>query len=240
MPTSPDSRVDAAGGNGPSDGPEAPPRLLGETQPWPVALLFSAGGFACAMATMQMIDSAAARRLSSTPAAASGEPLPTPPDSRPVVATQGSGVAPPSPPPEPEPPPARPPAVRPAATCAPAAHFRYASEAINPRESRAEGLRPLLAAMNRQPDTRAVIDAHANASGTHAFNLQLSHQRGERIAGWLRRAGIAASRISVRAFGEYQPTIDHDPLAAEQRRVVVHLERRGQCVALSSASEHQP
>ncbi|TPV93005.1 MAG: hypothetical protein B7733_22855 [Myxococcales bacterium FL481] len=211
-------------------------RLFGETQPWPIGVLLSLLGLACAAAAVHRIDrveTAYAVARAGVDAGSSepgvrqwGPAAATPGASPPVIAAQGPSVG------------ADSPLAAPSAStqqqalspCEPAASLTYAKGSLHPQQPLRASLDSTAALARAQVETRVLIDAHSDASGTPAFNLQLSHDRGERIAGWLRRAGVAADRITVRAFGEYQPSTHHDPDAPEQRRVQVRIEQHGRCL----------
>ena len=50
-----------------------------------------------------------------------------------------------------------------------------------------------------------VIDGYSDDSGTEAVNVQLSHQRADRVAEYLMARGVPRDRIVVRAFGSANP-----------------------------------
>ena len=79
----------------------------------------------------------------------------------------------------------------------------------------------LAAGIRQLPSTAAVvIEGHADARGTDAYNEQLSQKRAASVKRYLIAAtGIAPDRLRVVGLGKSDPLPGRDPLAPENRRV---------------------
>jgi outer membrane protein OmpA-like peptidoglycan-associated protein len=71
------------------------------------------------------------------------------------------------------------------------------------------------------------IHGHTDGKGSEQFNIQLSKQRADAVAGWLKQKGIPASRLKVIAHGSNQPVAPNqnpdgsdDPAGREKNRRV--------------------
>ena len=86
------------------------------------------------------------------------------------------------------------------------------------------------------PDTRLIVEGHADGNGDDAHNRALSTRRAEAVRGFLIAHGVAAERIEIRAHGEAAPLVEEtdDRALSLNRRVVVHFER-----TLSQAAPHE-
>lgn len=62
-------------------------------------------------------------------------------------------------------------------------------------------------ASKRVAETRIELAGHADQSGTVGYNLTLSRKRADAVAGELVRLGVAATSISVTAFGDTKPLV---------------------------------
>lgn len=71
------------------------------------------------------------------------------------------------------------------------------------------------------------IDGHTDGRGLRTDNLALAKLRAERVAAYLKRAGIPENQIVVRWHGERYPVASNDtPVGRQQnRRVTIRLER---------------
>lgn len=190
--------------------------LAGEAAPlWLAVLLGLAGSASAAGAARIGLDIAGAPE---EPA-----PLPTPlapPPPAQVPAPAAAVAPPPSPPPPPQP---SSPAPCPTVVLG---FDRDSSETARPV---VEEVRALAAWLRQHEDVTVVLDGHADAVGRWERNLALSHERAQRIAGVLRKAGIPARRITARGFGAYQPLEEGPADGPAQRRVEVHLRGATAC-----------
>ena len=142
--------------------------------------------------------------------------------------TQAAAPAPAAaPPPQPAAPP-RPVAASPAPAQPPREMFRLDGVLFDFDRAtlRPEGRALLDSAMsllNAEAGIRVEIQGHTDPIGTDAYNEGLSLRRANAVRDHLISLGIAASRMTTRAFGESQPVADNDTAAGRQqnRRVVV-------------------
>ena len=77
--------------------------------------------------------------------------------------------------------------------------------------------------LNQSPDSYIVLAGHTDNRGTAEYNLALSHQRVETVAGYLAKEfQIDSSRISMFWYGEAAPVASNDTVEGRQqnRRVV--------------------
>ncbi|MGJ4905869.1 OmpA family protein [Bradyrhizobium sp. HKCCYLS2058] len=138
---------------------------------------------------------------------------PTPP--APVV------IAPPAPPvvpaaiPEPQSP------AKPSAECfAPlAVGFERGSARPNPADMK-RSLAILQRTLARHGDATIIIEGHTDASGTEDLNVLLSYSRAKEIAAQLKREGLPAQRMSVRAAGAGEARGDALAVAGDRKAVL--------------------
>lgn len=69
------------------------------------------------------------------------------------------------------------------------------------------------------------VYGHTDAVGSDAYNMTLSKNRAESVAGYLSTHGVARARIGTQGFGETQPVASNDTDAgrAQNRRVEIKL-----------------
>ncbi|MCP9750428.1 OmpA family protein [Ferruginibacter sp. HRS2-29] len=73
----------------------------------------------------------------------------------------------------------------------------------------------LVKIFNEYPETNILVEGHTDDVGADAYNMTLSEKRAEAVGNYLKAAGIAASRLSIKWYGEAQPKVDN--LTAENR-----------------------
>ncbi len=75
------------------------------------------------------------------------------------------------------------------------------------------------------PDLPINIEAHSDDHGSAAFNAGIAERRGRVVRDRLISEGVAAARITVRAYGRERPiaTCPAPECAAQNRRVVTHI-----------------
>jgi outer membrane protein OmpA-like peptidoglycan-associated protein len=93
--------------------------------------------------------------------------------------------------------------------------FGHGSWSIG-RQARAT-LRDLLAGVASER-VQVEIDGHADATGPESLNDRISEARAKAVAAELRRLGLAADHMQVRAFGERIPSPD-----GQSRRVEIRV-----------------
>lgn len=76
------------------------------------------------------------------------------------------------------------------------------------------------------PGQHLVIEGHTDSDGTSEYNLSLSELRAQSVKQILLDGGIAAERMTIKAYGETQPIADNGTSAgkAQNRRVEIVLE----------------
>ena len=99
-------------------------------------------------------------------------------------------------------------------------HFDLNSSVIRPESY--ELLDEFGKAIKEMNDDRFVVAGHTDASGSDAYNVQLSLKRAKAVANYLiGRHDIEAYRISIEGYGERQPIADNGTASgrAKNRRV---------------------
>ena len=79
----------------------------------------------------------------------------------------------------------------------------------------------LVKIFNQYPETNILIEGHTDDVGEAAYNETLSEHRAEAVADYLKSAGIASSRFTIKWYGETQPKVNNESDAnrALNRRV---------------------
>ena len=88
--------------------------------------------------------------------------------------------------------------------------------------------------LNRHPATTAVIEGHADARGSAAYNLALGERRASAMRDYLVDQGVAASRVQIVSYGESRPAVAGDGEGAWSQN------RRGVTYILAEAPEVEP
>lgn len=75
--------------------------------------------------------------------------------------------------------------------------------------------------LNKYPDTRVLIEGHTDSTGPDDYNMTLSQNRANAVAGVLAGQNVDATRFTVLGYGEGQPVFDNATDAGRQgnRRV---------------------
>ena len=76
------------------------------------------------------------------------------------------------------------------------------------------------------PDTYVTVEGHTDSSGSAEHNQKLSERRAAGVRDLLASGGVAASRLSVRGYGESDPIADNGTLEGRQANRRVQLEIR--------------
>lgn len=79
----------------------------------------------------------------------------------------------------------------------------------------------LVKIFNEYPETNILVEGHTDDVGTDAYNLTLSQKRADAVGNFLKNAGIAATRLTIKWYGESQPKVENnsDANRALNRRV---------------------
>ncbi len=80
-------------------------------------------------------------------------------------------------------------------------------------------------ALNGNPDVRVRVTGHTDASGSRAFNVNLSQSRAESVVAYLVSQGVAANRLEAQGLGPDRPIADNATAAGRQMNRRVELER---------------
>ena len=98
-------------------------------------------------------------------------------------------------------------------------YFKTALYDINANSKLA--LDKLVKVFNSYPETNILIEGHTDDVGADAYNETLSQRRATSVGNYLRSAGIASSRLTIKYYGERQPKVENtsDANRAENRRV---------------------
>ncbi|MEM7739954.1 MAG: OmpA family protein [Pseudomonadota bacterium] len=107
-----------------------------------------------------------------------------------------------------------------------AVRFLYDSAEV--AEDSVPVLARLCTAVQERPDFDVTLEAHTDAKGTKAYNMNLSSRRADALRSYLiGTCDVAESRIRVRPLGEEMLDQNYGDYAPEQRRVLVYAQPRG-------------
>lgn len=96
---------------------------------------------------------------------------------------------------------------------------------------------PLRAWLADHPESKLLVDGHADSTGAEQWNLILSYRRAKALVALLNKEGVSREQLVVRAAGTLQPVAGLPDSAAGNRRVVLQLEDGANCRASSTGSE---
>jgi len=76
---------------------------------------------------------------------------------------------------------------------------------------------------NEFPDTTLMIEGHTDDTGNADYNMKLSKRRADAVANYIKSKGVAASRFTIKAYGETAPRFENnsDENRAKNRRVEI-------------------
>jgi len=95
------------------------------------------------------------------------------------------------------------------------------------------------AALASMPDVHIIINGHTDWNGRKEFNQRLSEKRAETVRQYLIERGIAASRLTIRGYGETKPLVDNSTPENRRRNRRVELVLLGDNIDLSSLTTLQ-
>ena len=81
------------------------------------------------------------------------------------------------------------------------------------------------ASLRNLPEVRVEIGGHTDSTGSSDNNLRLSTARAMAVRDHLASQGVAASRLTVRGYGEGQPIVDNESTEGRARNRRVQLIR---------------
>ena len=67
-----------------------------------------------------------------------------------------------------------------------------------------------------------LVEGHTDASGTPAYNRDLSQRRAQAVVRYLSERGVDTAKLAARGYGQDKPVVA-DPFAGENRRVETRL-----------------
>jgi OOP family OmpA-OmpF porin len=79
----------------------------------------------------------------------------------------------------------------------------------------------VITVLRQNPNLRVEIQGHTDSRGTDEHNMKLSDNRAKAVMDYLANAGIDASRLSSKGYGESKPAVPNTSPAnmAKNRRV---------------------
>ncbi len=80
------------------------------------------------------------------------------------------------------------------------------------------------------PGLRLDVEGHTDSVGSDSYNQTLSEQRGESVRGYLTNAGMAASSVTSKGFGETQPVASNDTAKGRQENRRVEIVISGEVI----------
>ncbi len=73
--------------------------------------------------------------------------------------------------------------------------------------------------LNREPNSRLVIEGHADERGSREYNIALGERRANAVLSFLRAEGVAGGQLASLSYGEEQPLdLGHDETAWSANR----------------------
>jgi outer membrane protein OmpA-like peptidoglycan-associated protein len=86
-----------------------------------------------------------------------------------------------------------------------------------------DNLAKLAKILNKYSDTNILIEGHTDSSGADDYNLRLSRDRAQSVAGFLAQQQVSSPRFTTQGYGEVQPIADNASADGRQqnRRVDV-------------------
>ncbi len=96
--------------------------------------------------------------------------------------------------------------------------FGFDSSTLN--DNTRNNLTNLSKTLNKYPDTNILIEGHTDKKGSEEYNMNLSKQRSQAVANYLRQMNVNGSRITTQGYGELQPISEVDE---QNRRVEVAI-----------------
>lgn len=90
------------------------------------------------------------------------------------------------------------------------------------------------------PDTELMLEGHTDSSGDENYNMTLSNNRAKAVASYLQSKGVAASRMTVKGYGETAPRFDNATKEgqAKNRRVEIGISANEEMIEDAKASQN--
>lgn len=82
------------------------------------------------------------------------------------------------------------------------------------------------ALMQKDPDSKMVVEGHTDSQGGDAYNQELSQRRAQTVRDYLVTRGVASDRVTSQGFGSSRPIANNDSAEgrANNRRVEIVVE----------------
>ena len=88
-----------------------------------------------------------------------------------------------------------------------------------------QNIEELAKTLQKYNDTNVLIQGHTDATGTDAYNLDLSQRRAQAVETYTTRQGVLGNRITTEGFGERMPVASNNTETGKQanRRVEIAI-----------------
>lgn len=103
----------------------------------------------------------------------------------------------------------------------------FATDSATLRPEATNDLNNAARIINSLGSVRIVVEGHTDATGSEAYNQQLSQRRADSVKRYLVQRGVSASRLATRGFGESRPQATNTTKEGrrQNRRVELRLAR---------------
>lgn len=80
--------------------------------------------------------------------------------------------------------------------------------------------------LKKYPNTKALIEGHADERGTREYNFALGERRAKSVVEYLKAKGVAAARVRMVSYGKERPAVlgSNEAAWAQNRRGVTVVE----------------
>lgn len=103
--------------------------------------------------------------------------------------------------------------------------IQFALNSSELSETSKSNLTELATTLKKYEDTNILIEGHTDVTGTREYNMDLSDERAESVADFLKDLGVARKRMNTEGYGPDQPVADNESEYGRQqnRRVEVAI-----------------
>ena len=103
--------------------------------------------------------------------------------------------------------------------------IQFAINSAELSETSKTNLTELAETLKKYEDTNILIEGHTDPTGTREYNMELSEERAESVAEYIKDLGIPGKRLTTAGYGPDQPVADNDTEYGRQqnRRVEVAI-----------------
>lgn len=80
--------------------------------------------------------------------------------------------------------------------------------------------------LKKYPNTKTLIEGHADERGTREYNFALGERRAKSVVEYLKAKGVAAARVRMVSYGKERPAVlgSNEAAWAQNRRAVTVVE----------------